>query len=61
MMFVTRANQIESRYSTAGQLAQGVQVSAFPSRYDARKVDAMALIARMQDSSEVWPFMAMAG
>jgi hypothetical protein len=30
---------------TAGQLAQDVQVSAFPERYDQRRAQALSLIA----------------
>jgi hypothetical protein len=60
--FVTRAQQIEDRYSTAGRLAQGVQISAFPDRYDAREADALALIARVAGLAGIsWPFMALAG
>lgn len=44
--FVSRAMAKESRYSSAGALAQAVQVSAFPLRYDARESEARALIAR---------------
>ena len=64
--FVTRAKQIEDRYSTAGRLAQGVQVSAFPDRYDQRENDALALIASVADLVDInwsdihWPFMALA-
>jgi hypothetical protein len=61
-MFVERAMQIQSRYGSAGELAQAVQVSAFPSRYDLRKADALALIKRVEalDEVVVWPFMAYA-
>ena len=61
MMFVTRAQRIESRYSSAGALAQGVQVSAFPSRYNQREAAALALIARVRTPSGSWPFMELAG
>lgn len=44
--FVARAKPIESRYNTAGRLAQAVQVSAFPLRYDARRLEAEALISK---------------
>lgn len=60
--FVRRAMQIEDRYPTAGRLAQGVQVSAFPTRYDAREADARALIKRVAvidpQAEGNWPFMA---
>jgi hypothetical protein len=60
--FVTRAKQIEDNYWTAGRLAQGVQVSAFPTRYDAREADARALIKRVvvidPQAEGNWPFMA---
>src|SRR4030095_1757790 len=59
--FVPRAQRLENSYSTAGKLAQAVQVSAFPSRYDAREADAKALIARVANLADiVWPFMALA-
>jgi hypothetical protein len=62
--FVKRAMQIEDRYSSAGRLAQGVQVSAFPDRYDERAADARALIKRVSSlvsAPEInWPFMALA-
>jgi len=61
MMFVTRAQRIESHYNSGGALAQAVQVSAYPLRYNQRKGDAMALIARVQGAIGHWPFMAMAG
>ena len=59
--FVTRAQRIETRYKSAGALAQAVQISAFPLRYNERKADALALIARVQGSTGSWPFMEMAG
>lgn len=42
--FVSRAIPIENNYTTSGQLAQGVQVSAFPSRYDLESGKAETLI-----------------
>jgi hypothetical protein len=64
MRFVTRAQQIERRYTNAGALAQAVQISAFPLRYDRRRDDALLLIARVAGvviPSGSWPFMALAG
>lgn len=43
-MFVTRAKAKEARAATAGQLAQAVQVSAFPLRYDAVRGQAAELL-----------------
>ncbi len=43
--FVSKATPIQNNYSTAGQLAQAVQRSAFPLRYDAAKAQAEALLA----------------
>ncbi|MGV1003971.1 MAG: hypothetical protein ACOYEV_04210 [Candidatus Nanopelagicales bacterium] len=43
--FYTRAIARESKYATAGQLAQAVQGSAYPSRYNAREAQASAIIA----------------
>lgn len=37
LKFVEKANRLENRFATAGQLAQAVQVSAFPLRYDQAK------------------------
>lgn len=45
--FVTRAMARESAHPTAGTLAQAVQVSAFPDRYDARESDALKLLAQV--------------
>jgi hypothetical protein len=44
--FISRAIPLRNRYGTAGQLAQGVQISAFPDRYDAVQGQAMALIGQ---------------
>lgn len=49
--FLTRAIARQDRYSTAGQLAQAVQVSAFPSRYDARESQARSLLAAIADGA----------
>jgi hypothetical protein len=43
--FLTKAIAREDRYSTSGRLAQAVQVSAFPYRYDTRATQAAQLIA----------------
>lgn len=45
--FLTRAIAREDSYSTAGRLAQAVQISAFPARYDAREAQAAALLAQV--------------
>ena len=44
--FVTRAIRNSSGYMSAGQLAQSVQISAFPDRYDQVAGQATALISR---------------
>ena len=60
--FVRRAQQLEGRYSNAGALAQAVQVSAFPLRYNERKTDALALMERVSSiKSSLWPFMSLTG
>ena len=43
--FISRAIRQERSWMTAGQLAQDVQVSAFPERYDQRQAQALSLIA----------------
>ena len=43
--FISRAIRQERSWMTAGQLAQDVQVSAFPDRYDQRQAQALSLIA----------------
>ncbi len=47
--FVTRAKASEAKNpsQTAGQLAQSVQRSAFPDKYDKREADARALITKL--------------
>ena len=42
--FVTEAMKVRNKYGTAGQLAQGVQRSAFPERYDQRRGEARRLL-----------------
>ena len=42
--FVSRARPLAGGSRSAGALAQAVQRSAFPSRYDARKGDALAIL-----------------
>jgi hypothetical protein len=51
--FVSKANPIQGNYSTAGQLAQAVQRSAFPLKYDAAKAQAEALLASMGGAQNV--------
>jgi hypothetical protein len=46
--FVRRAIPIEHRYPTAGAIAQAVQRSAYPDRYDRAKAAALAVIASYQ-------------
>lgn len=48
--FVSRAMPIQDRYASAGQLAQAVQRSAFPLKYDAAKAQAEALLASVGGS-----------
>ena len=43
--FISRAIRQDRPWMTAGQLAQDVQVSAFPERYDQRRAQALSLIA----------------
>jgi hypothetical protein len=43
--FISRAIRQDEPWMTAGQLAQDVQVSAFPERYDQRRGQALSLIA----------------
>jgi hypothetical protein len=50
--FVSKAKAIEGRYATAGQLAQAVQRSAFPLRYDAVRAQASTLLSQV--SSGTW-------
>jgi hypothetical protein len=46
--FLRRAIPAEHRYGTSGQLAQAVQRSAFPLRYDQRQAEAEQVIASYQ-------------
>lgn len=49
--FVTKAMVVENRYGTAGQLAQAIQRSAFPLKYDAVRGQAAALLAETESKS----------
>lgn len=49
--YLVRAIANEPRYTTAGQLAQSVQRSAFPGKYDQRAGDAEAIIAALSGAS----------
>jgi hypothetical protein len=51
--YVTRAMDNDKKHPnyTAGQLAQSVQRSAFPDRYDKREKEARALIAQVNNGS----------
>jgi hypothetical protein len=51
--FVTEAKKLESQTVTSGQLAQAVQRSAFPARYDAAGLSAQALLKQVQSSTPV--------
>ncbi len=42
--FISKARRVDKAGYTAGQLAQAVQVSAFPLRYDQREADALAVL-----------------
>lgn len=42
--FVTRAMHNEPMYATSGELAQSVQISAFPAKYDAVQAEASVLL-----------------
>lgn len=44
--FISKARRVDNAKLTAGQLAQAVQVSAFPDRYAAREADAVAVLNR---------------
>ncbi|MFG3496993.1 hypothetical protein [Streptomyces sp. NPDC047928] len=52
--FFDRAVEVEERHPglTAGQLAQRVQRSAFPDRYDAAEAKARELLAEARDAAE---------
>jgi hypothetical protein len=53
--FVEKANRLgPDKYATAGQLAQAVQVSAFPLKYDAVRAQAAAMIVSARMS---YPFV----
>lgn len=60
--FVEKANRLgPDKYATAGQLAQAVQVSAFPLKYDAVRVQAAALLAQQRAQSPFVPTDPSAG
>jgi hypothetical protein len=50
--FLVKAIARENRYSTAGRLAQAVQASAFPYRYDTRERQAQTLIAAVRSAPD---------
>lgn len=54
--FVSRAMAKENNYATSGQLAQAVQISAFPLKYDAVKASAEALLASVGGSTATASF-----
>jgi hypothetical protein len=43
--FLVKAIRQDRPWMSAGQLAQDVQVSAYPERYDQRRAQALSLIA----------------
>lgn len=45
--FISRAKKIENKYKTSGQLAQAVQRSAFPFKYDLVESEAKDLIKKV--------------
>jgi hypothetical protein len=45
--FISKAKQVDRQSYSAGELAQAVQDSAYPSRYDKREADARAIIAKL--------------
>jgi hypothetical protein len=45
--FIKQAKQLENKYSTSGKLAQGVQKSAFPDKYDKVENEALALLKKI--------------
>lgn len=49
--FVNKAQARESKFDSAGALAQAVQVSAYPTRYNAREKEAAALLARVRGAT----------
>lgn len=49
--FVAKARSIENDYPTSGMLAQAVQRSAFPLKYDAVRAQAMSLIAQVHGAN----------
>lgn len=56
MQFLTRARRTNRNFQgTAGQLAQAIQRSAFPERYDQRRSEVEALLGQMQGSPVAMP------
>jgi hypothetical protein len=53
--FIAAAKRKDRKGQTPGQLAQAVQVSAFPDRYDARELDAYAVL------NKEFPFVSGGG
>ena len=49
--FVAKAQAVEGRYTTSGKLAQAVQVSAYPDRYDKAEPAARELLTQAQGSA----------
>ena len=49
--FVREAKKIESKYNTSGALAQGVQRSAYPTKYEANKNNALALLNKISNGN----------
>jgi hypothetical protein len=47
--FITQAKKLETKYNSSGQLAQAVQKSAYPLRYDGVEKEAKALIDKVSN------------
>lgn len=53
--FVTEAKKLENKFATSGQLAQAVQRSAYPLKYDAVAFEARALLDKTKGSTVTEP------
>lgn len=61
--FVSKATPIQNNYATAGQLAQAIQRSAFPLKYDAVRAQAATLLAQVSGgaTADVMPLGVTSG
>jgi hypothetical protein len=59
--FVSRAQAIEGMYSSAGDLAQAVQRSAFPDRYNQHQQDAQSLLSQVSNGTVTGAAASTAG